>query len=95
MNLPFSPDSDEKKIYCQSCGTNLGIKSQPKLSRHSDERMVKISDENTQGVRHSNSQPENEQNWFSENKASWLFSQLSSFCDLFMDVRAYLGANNI
>ena len=84
-----------KKIYCQSCGTNLGLKSHPKHSRHSDERLVKISDENTQGVRRSNSQTENEQNWFSENKASWLFAPVSSFCDFFMDVLPYLGANNI
>jgi len=84
-----------EKIYCQSCGTNLGHKSHPKLSRHSDERLVKISDKNTQGVTRSNSQTENEQNWFSENKASSIFSLLYSFCDFFTDVPPYLGANNI
>ena len=60
-NLPFSPGSDGSKIYCQSCGTNLGLKSKPKLSRHNDERLVKILDENTQGVRHIKSQTESEQ----------------------------------
>jgi len=54
-NFPFSPGSDEQKIYCHSCGMNLGLKSQPKLTRHSDERLVKISDQNTQGVRRSKS----------------------------------------
>jgi len=73
----------------------MGIKSQPKLSRHSDEHMVKISDNNTLEVRCSISQSENEKNWFSENKASWFFSPVSSFCNLFMDVPPYLGANNI
>jgi len=74
---------------------NLELKSQPKLNRHSDERLVKISDQNTQGVRCSKSQTESKQNWFSENKISWLFFPVSSFCDSFMDVRPYLGANNI
>ena len=41
------------------------------------------------------SQTESEQNRFSENKTSWLFFPVSSFCDLFMDVPPYLGANNI
>ena len=94
-NLPFSPDSDELKIDCQSRGTNLGLKSQPKLNRHTDERLVKISDQNTQGVRRSKSQTESEQKWFSKNKTSWLFFPVSSFCDLFTDVPPYLGANNI
>jgi len=48
----------------------MGLKSQPKLNRHSDERLVKISEQNTQGVRGSKSQTESEQNWFSENKTS-------------------------
>ena len=74
---------------------NLGLRSQPKLSRHSDERLVKISDQNTQGVMRSKSQTESEQNWFSENEMSWLFCPVSCFCDLFMDVPPYLGANNI
>ena len=73
----------------------LGLKSQPKLNRHDDECLVKISDQNTQGVRRSKSQTESEQNRFSENKTSWLFFPVSSFCDLFMDVPPYLGANNI
>jgi len=85
-NLPFSPSSDEQKIYCQSCGTNLGLKSQPKHSRHSEECLVKISDEKTQGVRRSKSQTEGEKNWSSENKTSLLFSLVSSFCDFFMDM---------
>ena len=82
-------------MYCQSCETNLGLKSHPKLSRHSDERLIKISDQNTQRVRRSKSHIESEQNWFSENKTSWLFSPVSSFSDLFMDVPPYLGAHNI
>jgi len=94
-NLPFSPGGDEQKIYCQSCGTNLGLKSQPKLSRHGDERLVKIAVQNTQGVRRSKSQTESEQNWFSKNNTSLLFTPVSSFCDLLMDVPPYLGANNI
>ena len=94
-NLPFSPGNDEKKIYCQSCGTNMGLKSQPKLSIHSDERLVKILDQNTQGVRRSKSQTESEQNQFSENETFWLFFPVSSFCDSFMDVPPCLGANNI
>jgi len=32
---------------------------------------------------------------FSKTKTSWLFFPVSSFCNLFMDVRPYLGANNI
>jgi len=32
---------------------------------------------------------------FSKTKTSWLFFPVSSFCDLFMDVPPYLGANNI
>ena len=83
------------RIYCQYSGMNLGLKSQPKLSRHGEERLVKISDQNTQGVRRSKSQTDGEQNWFSENKTSWLFSPVSSFCDFFMDVPPYLCANNI
>jgi len=83
------------KIYFQSCGTNLGLKSQPKINRHSDERLEKISYQNTQGVRHSKSQTESEQNWFFQNKASWLFFIVSSFCDLLMDVPPYLGENNL
>jgi len=90
----FCPGSDEWKIYCQSCGRNLGLKSTPKLSRHSEQCLVKISDQNTQGVRRSNSQTQSEQNWFSENKSSWLFYPVSSFCDFFMDVSPYLAANN-
>jgi len=73
----------------------MGLKSQPKLIRHSDERLVKISDQNTQGVRRSKSKTESEQNRFSENKTSWLFSPVSSFSDLFMHVPPYLGTNNI
>jgi len=72
-----------------------GLKSQPKLNRHSEERLVKISDQNTQGIRRGKSQIEREQNWFSENKTSWFFFLVSSFCDLFMDVHPYLGANNV
>jgi len=95
MDLPFSPGSDEQKIYCLSCGTNLGLKSQPKISRHSEERLVKISHQNTQGVRRSKSQTAGEQNWSPENKTYLLFSPVSSFCDFFMDVPPYLGAKNI
>ena len=69
-NFPFSPDSDEQKIYWQSCGTNLGLKSHPKLNSHSYERLVQISDQNTQRVRCSKSQTEIAQNWFSESKTS-------------------------
>ena len=47
------------------------------------------------GVGRSKTQTESEQNWFSENRVSWLFSPVSSFCDLFMDLPPYLGANNI
>jgi len=75
--------------------TSLGLKSLPKLNRHNEECLVKISDQNTQGVRRSKSQTESEQNRFSENKTSFLFFPVSSFCDLFMDVPPYLGANNI
>ena len=45
----------------------------------------------TRGVGRSKSHTESEQNWFSENKASWLFSLVSYFCVLFMDVPPYLG----
>jgi len=41
---------------------NLGLKSQPKLNWHCDERLVKITDQNTQGVWRSKSQTESEQN---------------------------------
>jgi len=61
-NLPFSSSSDQLKAYCQSFGTNLGLKSQPKPNRYSDEHLVNISDQNTQGVRRSKSQTESEQN---------------------------------
>jgi len=84
-----------KKNFCESCGTSLGFKSLPKLNRHNDEYLEKISDQNTQGVRRSKSLTESEQNRFSDNKTSWLFFPVSSFCDLFMDVPPYLGANNI
>jgi len=83
---------------CPTSGTyptNLGHISQLKLNRHSDERLVKYSDQNTQGVSRSKSQTESEQNWFSKNKTSWLFFPISSFCDSFMDLPPYLGANNI
>jgi len=63
-------DNRSIKSYCQSYGTNLGLKSQSILNKHSDERLVKISDQNTQGVRCSKSQTESEQNWFSKNKTS-------------------------
>ena len=56
-----------------------GLKSQPKLNRQSDKRLVKISDQNTQGASRSKSRTESEQNWFSENKTSWLFFPVSSF----------------
>ena len=91
----FQPWQWRIKIYCQSCWTIMGLKPQPKLSRHSDECLVKILDQNTQGVRRSKSQTESEQNRFSENKKSWLFFPVSSFCDSFMDVPPCLGANNI
>jgi len=84
-----------KKIYCQSCGTNLGLKPQPKLNRHNDECLVKISYQNTQGVRRSKSQTKSEQNRFSENKTSWLFFPVCSFWYSFMDVSPCLSANNI
>ena len=58
MNLPFGPGIDEYKIYCKSCGMNLGLKSQPKHNRHNEECLVKNSDQNTQGVRCSKSQTE-------------------------------------
>jgi len=73
----------------------MELKSQQNLNRHSDEHLVKDSDQKVQGVRRSKSQTESEQNWFSEKKTSWLFFPVSSFCDLFMDVPPYLGANNI
>jgi len=94
-NLPFGPSSDGYKIYCKSRGMNLGFKYQPNLSRHNEECLVKISDQNTQGVRCSKSWTKSEQNWFSENRMSWLYFPASSFCDSFMDVPPYLGANNI
>jgi len=62
------------------------LKSQSKLNRHSDERLVKILDQNTLGVRRSKSQTESEQNLFFENKTSWLFFHVSSFCHSFMEV---------
>jgi len=74
---------------------SLELKSQPILNRHNDECLVKLSDQNTQGVRRSKSHIESEQNQFSKNQTSWLFLPISSFCDLFMDVSTYLGANNI
>jgi len=40
------------------------LKSQSKLNRHSDERLVKILDQNTLGVRRSKSQTESEQTCF-------------------------------
>jgi len=43
------------KFFCQFCGTNMGLKSQPKLGTHSDERLVKISDQNTEEVRRGKS----------------------------------------
>jgi len=70
----FQPWQWSMKAYCESCGMNLGLKSQSKLNRHSDERLVKISDQNTQGIRRSKSQTEREQNWFSEYKTSWFSS---------------------
>ena len=94
-NLPFSPDSEDKKIYCRSCGTNLRLKSLPKPNRHSEECLFKIWDQKTQGVICSKSQTESEQNWFSINKTSWLSFPVYFFCDLFMEVCPYLGANNI
>jgi len=51
-----------------------------------DERLLKMLDQNTRRVGHSKSKTESEQNWFSENRASLLFSPVSSFCDLFVDV---------
>jgi len=72
-NLPFSRGNDELKINYESCGTNLGLNSQPKLKRHNDECLVKFLDQNTQGVRRSKSQTDTEQNWFSKKKTSWLF----------------------
>jgi len=74
---------------------SMGLKSQLILNRHNDECLVKISDQNTQGVRRSKSQTDSARNRFSENKTSWLFFAISSFCDLFMDVPPYLGANNV
>jgi len=73
----------------------MGLKSQPILNTHSDQRLVKISHQNTQGVRRSNSQTESEQNWFSEKKMSWIFFPVSPFCDSFKDVPPYLGANEL
>ena len=66
-----------------------------KINRHNDECLVNVSDQNTQGVRRSKSHTQSEQNRFSENKMSRLFFPVSSFCDLFMDVPPYLGANNM
>jgi len=54
----------------------MGLKSQPKLNRHSDERQEKILDQTTQGVRRSKSRT----------KTSLLFFLVSSICDSFMDV---------
>jgi len=84
-----------KKFIANPVGRIWPQKSQPKLNRHSDECLVKIWDRNTQKVRRSRSQTESEQNWFSENKTSLLFLPVSSFCDLFMDVPSYMGANNV
>ena len=67
-NLPFGPGRDESKIYCKSCGTNMGLNSESKLSRHNDECLVKILDQNIQGVRRSKFRTKSEQNWFSENR---------------------------
>jgi len=95
-NLPFNYDSDEWKFYCESCGTNLGLKYQRKLNRHNDECLVNISDQNTQGVRRTKSDTEIEQKWFSENKTFCLFFPLSFFLLFtFFDVPPYLGENNI
>ena len=74
---------------------NLGLESQPKLSRQNDECPVKFSDQNTQGVRRNKSQTDSERCWFSENKTSWIFLPVSSFCDLSIDLPPYLGENNI
>ena len=57
--------------------------------------MVKISDQNTLEVRRSKAQAESEQNMNSEIKTSWLIFPVSSFCDSFMDVPPYVGANNL
>jgi len=95
MNLPISRGSDESNFYGESCGTKLGLTSQPKLNRHDDECLVKITYQNTHGVRRNKSQTESEQHRFSENKTSWLFFPVSSLSDLFMDVPPYLGAKNI
>jgi len=73
----------------------MELQSQQNVNRHSDEHLLKISNQNTEGRRRSKSQTESEQNWFSENKTSWLFFPISSFCDFFMDMPPYLGANNI
>ena len=73
----------------------MELKYQPKLNRHSDERLVKFLDQIILGLRRSKSQTENEQNWFFENKTSWLYFPVSSFCDSFMEVPPCLGANNI
>ena len=73
----------------------FGLKCQPKLNRHNDECLVEISDQNTHGVMRNKSWTESEQNWFFENKTSWFFFPVSSFCDLFMEVPPYHGANNM
>jgi len=66
-----------------------------KINRHNDECLVNVSDQNTKEVRRSKCHTESEQNQFCENRTSWLLFPVSSFCDLFMDVPTYLGANNI
>ena len=82
---------------------NLGLKSQPKLNRHNEKCLVEISDKNTQGV---SPRLRVNKTGFSKTKRSgfsspyllfviWLFVPISSFCDLFIDMPPYLGANNI
>ena len=94
-NLPFNPGSDEEKTYCQSCGTNLELKSQSNLCRHGEERLVKMSDQNTQGVRRSKSQTEGEQNCFPKTKRPGFSPPSLLFVIFFMDVPPYPGAKNI
>jgi len=45
-NIPFS-----LRVIDKSCGTNLRLKSQPKLNTHNNECLVRISDQNTQGYK--------------------------------------------
>ena len=81
----FQPWQWWNKLYCQSCGTNLGLKYQLKFNRHSDERLVKISDQNTLGIRRSKSQTE------SEHDVSWYMKR--HFQELDQDSKTFKNSS--